>query len=108
MTRARRRSPAGSSVKIHGPALRFVREAAGRSIADLARVAGVSVGFLARVERGEKRGVGVEVFSALVDELQLQDERVILVNPYVSAVTAHMIEQNGSTVLPCSSTTRAA
>lgn len=70
------------SVQIHGPALRCVREMAGRSIGQLARAAGCSTGFLARVERGVKRGVNEHVFAVLVAELGLDDPRVILVDPY--------------------------
>lgn len=83
MTRPR----AVTSVQIHGPALRFAREATGRSIAQLARAAGVSTGFLSRVELGVKRGVGTDVFHLLVQELHLADPRVLLVNPYGNNVT---------------------
>lgn len=82
------RAPLGQSVKIHGPALRFVREAAGRSIGQLARAADISTGFLARVERGVKTGVGAHVFAVLVAELELDDPRVILINPYAQSTAS--------------------
>lgn len=106
------RTPCARSVQIHGPALRHVREQQGRTIGQLARAVGVSTGFLSRVELGVKRGVGVEVFHLLVQELHLVDPRVLAVNPYAATViqlTSSPFEQDAPTVLSSSSTpTRAA
>lgn len=107
MTRAR----AIASVQIHGPVLRHLREQHGRTIGQLARAAGVSTSFLARVERGVKRGVGADVFRTLVAELELTDPRVLCATPYAPAVArviAAHCEQVDTTVLPCGSTDRAA
>lgn len=71
----------GESVKVHGPALRHVREAAGRSIASLARAADVSTSFLSQIERGVRPGTSREVFDVLVRELDVKDERVLMHNP---------------------------
>lgn len=76
------RSRAARSVQIHGPALRHLRTQAELTISQLARAAGVSVGFLSRVELGVKRAVGEDVFRVLVTELELADPRLLLVNPY--------------------------
>lgn len=107
MTRPR----AVTSVQINGPALRFAREARSRSIAQLARAAGVSTGFLSRVELGVKRGVGPDVFHVLVRELELADHRVLLIDPYgqtVTQLTVASIEPVAQSGLHSSSTTRAA
>lgn len=87
MTRARQSPASGQSIKVHGPALRFARMAFGFSLAEVATAAGVSVGFLARVERGDKRGVGREVFERIAFRLAPIDPRVLMVNPYVAQDT---------------------
>lgn len=107
MTRPR----TGTSVQIHGPALRFARVAAGLSIAQVARAAGVSTGFLSRLELGVKRGVSSDVFDVLVQELHLTDRRVLLVDPYgqfVVQVTQPLWPHCGPTEIQSSSTNRAA
>lgn len=107
MTRPR----AVTSVQINGPALRFVRETQGMTIAQLARAANVSTGFLSRVELGRKRGVGMDVFLALVAELAPVDHRVILVDPYagkVAQITPPLRPQNGAKMVASRSTTKAA
>lgn len=71
-----------TSVQINGPALRTIRELTGVSCSALARAVGADVSFLARVERGEKKGVRRETFERIVWELRLPDPRAILVNPY--------------------------
>jgi transcriptional regulator with XRE-family HTH domain len=105
------RPRAVTSVQIHGPALRYVRTLRGLSISQLARAAGVSTGFLSRVELGVKRAVGVDVFHVLVSELDLADSRVLVADPYAEAVTrtigAHC-DSCAPNVLQSSSTTRAA
>lgn len=74
-------APRGS-VKVNGPALRLVRTLRGRSIGHLARRTGVSVSFLARVERGVKHGVGHELFEAITAELAVADPRALMLAPY--------------------------
>lgn len=99
-------------MQVHGPALRFVREAGGRSIGQLAPRVKVSVSFLARVERGVKKAVSRPVFRALVDELGLSDPRVIMADPYrpSSGSTSGVAncEPVAYTGLRTTSTTRAA
>lgn len=74
-------------IQIHGPAMRAVRGRAGVTLARIATSAGVSVSFLAQVERGVKRAVRPQVFAAIVTELALADGRALLVNPYAGDVT---------------------
>lgn len=99
MTRTR----AGMSAQIHGPTLRLLRTQAGLTISQLARTAGVSTGFLSRVELGVKRAVSEDVFRVLVAELELADPRVLLVNPYtgkVAQITGTSEAPSGPTVVP--------
>lgn len=80
------------SVHLNGPALRTIRELLGVSCSALARAVGTDVSFLARVERGEKKGVRRETFERICWELGLHDPRAILVNPYVSHLTTQNLE----------------
>jgi transcriptional regulator with XRE-family HTH domain len=99
-----------SSVQINGPALRAIRELSGVSCSALARVVGADVSFLARVERGEKRGIGRETFERVVMALRI-DPRAILANPYGNNVTQDTDPDRtlpGPTVVPSSGTTSTA
>lgn len=69
------------SVRLHGPALRVIRELTGMSCSALARAVGTDVSFLARVERGEKRGVGRGTYERIVQALGI-DGRAILLDPF--------------------------
>lgn len=81
------RSSAPASVQINGPALRTIRERSGVSCSALARAVRADVSFLARVERGEKRGVRQETFERICWELEIADPRAILANPFPMNVT---------------------
>ena len=70
-----------TSVRINGPALRAIRERSGMSCSALARAVGADVSFLARVERGEKRGVGRGTYERIVQALGI-DGRAILLDPF--------------------------
>lgn len=80
------RARAVTSAAVNGPALRCIRERSGRSCSSLAKAVGVDVSFLARVERGEKRGVSLAVLVGIVRELEIADARAILVDPYSERV----------------------
>jgi transcriptional regulator with XRE-family HTH domain len=54
-----------------GSYLREKREAAGLSGAQLAQRAGISAGFLNRVERGERHTLAPDMLQHIVDELEL-------------------------------------
>ncbi len=100
-----------TSVQINGPALRCIRERSGISCTALARAVFTDVSFLARVERGEKRGVRRETFERLCWELEISDPRAILVNPFADNVTHDIGPEwphDGPTVIPSSGTTSSA
>lgn len=106
-----------SCVQINGPALRVIRERSGISCSALARAVGADVSFLARVERGEKKRLGSQTWERIAYELEI-DGRAILVNPFSaqpgpprprkSPETRTTSARSGPTVVPCSSSTRAA
>lgn len=78
---------AATSVHINGPALRTIRELSGMSCSALARAVGTDVSFLARVERGEKRGIGRGTYERVVAVLGI-DGRAILVDPFGTVAQA--------------------
>lgn len=88
-----------TSVQINGPALRAIRERSGISGQALARCVGADHSFLARVERGEKRGVGRPTFERIVEQLDV-DPRAIMADPYVAQLTTPLRDQSGPTVIP--------
>lgn len=92
-----------TSVQLNGPALRCIRERSGMSCSALARAVGADVSFLARVERGEKRGVRVETFERLVKTLRIGDPRAILAAPFDPMVSEW--GQVGANVIRSSCTT---
>lgn len=79
-----------TSAHINGPALRTIRERTGLSCSALARAVGADVSFLARVERGEKRGINRETFERVAEVLRI-DSRAILVDPFGDAVTRNVV-----------------
>jgi transcriptional regulator with XRE-family HTH domain len=106
-----------SCVQINGPALRVIRERSGISCSALARAVGTDVSFLARVERGEKKGLGFQTWERISYELEI-DGRAILVDPFSAQPgpprprrgprSRTEPARSGPTVVPCSSSTRAA
>lgn len=100
-----------TSVQINGPALRVVRERSGVSCSALARRVGADVSFLARIERGEKRGIRRETFERIVYELEISDPRALMANPFpsrVSQLTSAPRVHTGPRVVPCSCKTSTA
>lgn len=67
-----------STVEVHGYALRMIREARGRKVADLAAGLEVDRSYIAHLENGSKRTVGAEFYARLLAELQIQDYRALL------------------------------
>lgn len=63
------RTPSVTSVRVDGAELRRARERQGRTCASVARAAGVTCSFLARVERGERR-IHVAVLARVLAELE--------------------------------------
>ena len=66
------------TVEVHGYALRMIREARGRKVADLAAGLEVDRSYIAHLENGSKRTVGAEFYARLLAELQVQDYRALL------------------------------
>lgn len=67
-----------SVVEIHGYALRVIREARGRKVADLATALGVDRSYITHIENGTKRHVSAEFYAALCGELLIVDQRALL------------------------------
>lgn len=67
-------------VEVHGYALRVIREARGRKVADLAEALGVDRSYITHLERGSKRRVSPEFYGGLCRELLIEDHRALLAN----------------------------
>ncbi len=65
-------------VEVHGYALRVIRIARARKVADLATALGVDRSYIAHLENGSKRRVSPEFYSALLSELHVDDYRALL------------------------------
>ncbi len=65
-------------IEVHGFALRAIREARGRKVADLAEALGVDRSYITHLENGSKRAVSPELYSRLCAELLLDDQRALL------------------------------
>ena len=69
---------AATTVAVHGYALRVIRQARGRAVADLAAALGVDRSYITHLERGSKLRVSPELYAALLHELQIEDYRALL------------------------------
>lgn len=65
-------------VEVHGYALRVIREARGRKPAELAKALNVDRTYLVHLETGTKRRVSPEFYTALLNELVINDHRALL------------------------------
>lgn len=85
-----RHTPARTrAVEVHGPALRVIREARGRKVADLAEKLDVDRSYITHLENGSKRRVSPEFYAQLCAELLIEDQRALLaVLPGVEEVPA--------------------
>lgn len=66
------------SVEVHGPALRVIREARGRKVAELAATLDVDRSYITHLENGSKRRVSPEFYAQLCTELLIDDQRALL------------------------------
>jgi transcriptional regulator with XRE-family HTH domain len=66
------------TVEIHGYALRLIREARGRKVADLAQALGVDRSYVAKIELGHSRKVSKVLYARILAELQIDDYRALL------------------------------
>jgi transcriptional regulator with XRE-family HTH domain len=73
-----RSSGAPSTVEVHGYALRVIRQARGRAVADLASALRVDRSYITHLENGSKLRVSPELYAALLHELQIEDYRALL------------------------------
>lgn len=67
-----------SPIEVHGYALRVIREARGRKVADLAEALGVDRSYITHLENGSKRSVSPEFYSSLCAQLLIEDQRALL------------------------------
>ncbi len=67
-----------SVVEIHGYALRVIREARGRKVAELAQALDVDRSYITKIETGHSRRVGAAFYNALLIELKIEDFRALL------------------------------
>ncbi len=65
-------------VEIHGYALRVIREARGRKVAELAESLSVDRSYITKIETGNSRRVGAAFYNALLRELEIEDYRALL------------------------------
>ena len=63
----------GSAAKELGRALRFIRQARGLSLRDVAQVAPMSPQYLQNIERGERTAASAEVYDKLQHVYELPD-----------------------------------
>jgi transcriptional regulator with XRE-family HTH domain len=68
----------GTTVAVHGYALRVIRQARGRAVADLAAALGIDRSYISHLERGSRLRVSPELYVALLHELQIEDYRALL------------------------------
>lgn len=67
-----------SPIEVHGYALRVIREARGRKVADLAEALGVDRSYITHLENGSKRNVSPEFYASLCTQLLIEDQRALL------------------------------
>ena len=70
--------PPSHVVEVHGYALRVIRQARGRAVADLAAALEVDPSYIRHLENGSKFRVSPQVYAALLRELQIEDYRALL------------------------------
>jgi transcriptional regulator with XRE-family HTH domain len=73
-----RETPPNQAIEVHGYALRVIRQARGRSVANLATALQVDRSYIAHLENGSKLRVSPELYAALLRELQIEDYRALL------------------------------
>ena len=73
-----RETPSNRVIEVHGYALRVIRQARGRTVADLAAALEVDPSYIRHLENGSKFRVRAEVYVALLRELQIEDYRALL------------------------------
>ena len=73
-----RGTPTHGVVEVHGFALRVIRQARGRGVADLAAALDVDRSYITHLENGSKFRMSPELYASLLRELQIEDYRALL------------------------------
>lgn len=73
-----------NTVEINGFALRVIRQARGREVADLVAKLDCDRSYITHIENGSKQRVGAEFYNKLLAELLIEDYRVLLANPHAA------------------------
>ena len=76
----------GTTIEVHGPAIREIRLRSGMGVAELAATVGVERPYIAKIELGHSRRVSPKVFNSLIAALSVNDRRALLANPYGAAI----------------------
>lgn len=79
------------SKKVHGWAIKAIREALSASQADVAAEAGISAPFLSQIENGVRPAVSDGTFAGLVRALRIRDKRAILATPCRDCADAEQV-----------------
>jgi len=87
----------GSSVAIHGPALRHIRQLTGLTTLQLAEEVGITPDYLRKIELGYNRTVAPNVFVGLNVALRIDDRRVLLADPSPLADDQPLVADDPST-----------
>lgn len=69
------------TVEIHGFAMRAIREAKGRKVADLADVLEIHRSYIAHIENGSKRRISKPLYSAICNELGVEHRALLATAP---------------------------
>lgn len=77
-----------TAIDINGYALRMIRVRSGVGVAELAEQIGKTRSYVAKIELGHNKRVSPETYKALLDALQIEDHRTLLVSPHAEAVSA--------------------
>lgn len=75
-------------MEVHGYALREIREAKGRKVADLAESLDVDRSYITHIENGSKRRVSPEFYAALCAQLLIRDRRALLASAPIRDMAA--------------------
>lgn len=70
-----------STVEVHGPALRVIREARGLAAKHLAERAQISESYVRSIERGDRTTVSAALYARMLHELDVADYRALLLRP---------------------------
>lgn len=73
------------TVTVNAAALRHIRRITGVGVTALAREVGVTPSYVSNIEAGRRRAVSPALFRALCDALRIEDVRVLMAQPEITA-----------------------